>query len=205
MDELNKSWKLEGKLLSISIVFLGIILIILGLQFNLDIGLILGGALLGIGLNNSIIKFSNGIELNEINKTLDDKPTVSQDSYIDEKEDNPKLEEEKTNLELERKKINEINPEYLSTSSFHKSSYRILYHKKGNYNNHPPLSAFMKMGKTREEQIELNKPALELIRKWNIEDEKRTEEQKKEDEKAWELFKEIVDKHRSIRKLFTPE
>ena len=70
---------------------------------------------------------------------------------------------------------------------------------------HEPLSSYVKMGKTRREQIELNKPALELMQKWRLEDEKKTDEQRKEDEKAWELFKEIVDKHRDVRKLFTPE
>jgi|GEM_PF-4373959 len=55
------------------------------------------------------------------------------------------------------------------------------------------------LGKTREEQVEKNQEAIELIRSWR--EEKLELEELKEAQNTWDLVKQFVDENR-LRKLF---
>lgn len=55
-------------------------------------------------------------------------------------------------------------------------------------------------GRTREEQIEINKKGLEILRRWR--EEKLSDSEAKAAEKTWEKVKQIIDDNR-CRKLFS--
>lgn len=67
------------------------------------------------------------------------------------------------------------------------------------------VTPFLKhMGRTKEEQIQKNQSAMELLREWL--EEEVTEEESKQRESYFESFKEIVDSGRlSERKLYFQE
>jgi hypothetical protein len=56
------------------------------------------------------------------------------------------------------------------------------------------------LGKTREEQIEINQQGLDLLKKWRAEE--LTEEELEAAIKTWEDVKEIIDRERD-RKIFS--
>ena len=63
------------------------------------------------------------------------------------------------------------------------------------------LAPYMKhYGRTREEQIKINQAGVKILQAWR--EEKYTEDELKEAEKAWEMVKTIIDENRS-RKLFS--
>jgi hypothetical protein len=56
--------------------------------------------------------------------------------------------------------------------------------------------------KTQAEQIKINQQGLEILKKWQQEDEQLSEMEIKEAQQTWEMVKTIIDENRS-RKFFS--
>jgi hypothetical protein len=61
---------------------------------------------------------------------------------------------------------------------------------------------FKHYGKTQAEQIKINQQGLEILKKWQQEDEELSELEIKQAEATWEMVKTIIDENRS-RKFFS--
>lgn len=61
---------------------------------------------------------------------------------------------------------------------------------------------FKHYGKTQSEQIKINQQGLEILKKWQEEDEKLSDKEIKQAQKTWEIVKTIIDENRS-RKFFS--
>ena len=68
--------------------------------------------------------------------------------------------------------------------------------------NNKLKSCYKHYGKTQAEQIEINRKGLEILQKWQEEDNKLTEIEIKQAQETWEMVKEIIDENRS-RKIFS--
>jgi len=61
---------------------------------------------------------------------------------------------------------------------------------------------FKHYGNTQSEQIKINQQGLEILKKWQEEDEKLSDKEIKQAQKTWEIVKTIIDENRS-RKFFS--